>query len=62
MSVFSFHIFVLLICSSKKWDIKRIVTLLFSYMWQKFNKMNEKRSLMYQGVGTEFVTGQINIT
>ena len=33
---------------SKTWDIKRMLTLLCQYKWQKFNKMNEKRSLGYQ--------------
>ena len=30
------------------------------YKWQKFIKMNEKRSLSYQSMCAECVTGQIN--
>ena len=45
---------------SKKRYIGRILILPDSYMWQKFNKMNEKRSLGYQSGGVEYVTGQIN--
>ena len=46
MSVFSFHTF--LIPVSKTRDIERMLTLLYQYKWQKFNEMNEKRSLEYQ--------------
>ena len=39
----------ILFCSftsvSKKQDMERILTLPYSYKWQNFNKMNEKRSL-----------------
>ena len=60
MSVFSFHIFVVfLLSASKKRDI-RILILPNSYMWQKFSKMNENRSVRYQSRGAEYVTGQIN--
>ena len=45
---------------SKTWGIERMLTLLYQYKWQKFNKMNEKRSLGYQSVGAEYVTGQIS--
>ena len=41
-------------------DTERMLTLLYEYKCQKFNKMNEKRSLGYQHVGAEYVTGQIN--
>ena len=61
MSAFSFHTFVVPLCQfSKKRDIERILTLPYSSKWKKFNKMNEKGSLRCQGVGPEYVTGQIN--
>lgn len=45
---------------SKTQDIERMLTLLYQYKRQKFDKMNEKRSLGYQSESTEYVTGQIN--
>ena len=62
MSVFSFHTFLFyIILVSKKWNIETILTLPYSYNWQKFNnKMNEKRSQKYQSMDPEYVTGQIN--
>ena len=68
MSIFSFHALVvllyqsfsLLISVSKKLDIERILTLPFSWKWEKFNKMIEK-SLGYQNMGDEFLTRQNNI-
>ena len=62
MSVFFFHTFLFyIILVSKKWNIETILTLPYSYNWQKFNnKMNEKRSQKYQSMGPEYVTGQIN--
>ena len=40
---------------------RKNLTFPYSYSWQKFNnKMNEKRSQEYQGMGPEYVTGQIN--
>ena len=60
MPVFSFHTFVILISVSKKRDTERITTLPYAYKWQKFNKMNEKRTQRYQNVGAEYVTGKIN--
>ena len=62
MSVFSFHTFF---CSLRsfcnKWNIETMLTLLYSYNWQKFNnKMNETRSQEYQSMDHEYVTGQIN--
>ena len=46
MSVFSFHFFFCsLISVSKKRNIETMLTLPYSYNWQKFNnKMNEKRN------------------
>ena len=58
MSLFSFNTF--LIPVSKTQGIEKMLNLLYQYKWQKFNKMNEKRSLEYQSVSTEYVTGQIN--
>ena len=49
-----------LISVSKKRDIETMPTLSYSNNWQKFNKMNEKWSQVYQSMGTEYVTGQIN--
>ena len=45
MSVFSFHNFICsLISVSKKRNIETMLTLPYSYNWQKFdNKMNEKK-------------------
>lgn len=45
---------------SKTQDIERMLTLLYQYKRQKFDKMNEKRSLGYQHVSTKYVTGLIN--
>ena len=60
MSVFSFHTTVVLLYQFLKIEtFERILTLLYSYKWKKFSKMNEK-SLGYQSEGTEYVTGQIN--
>ena len=42
------------------WSIERTLTFLYQYKWQKFNKMDDKRSLGYQDVSTENVTWQIN--
>ena len=35
-------------------------TIPYSYDWQTFNKINEKRSQEYQSMDPEYVTGQIN--
>ena len=45
---------------SKTQGRERVVTLLYQYKWQTFNKMNEKKVLRYQSVGAEYVTEQIN--
>ena len=59
-----FFLFSYLCCSlipvSKTQSIERMLTLLYQCKWQNVDKMNEKRSLGYQGVSTEYVTGQIN--
>ena len=49
-----------LILVSKKLNIETMLTLPYSNNWQKFNKINEKRSLEYQSMGPEYVTWQIN--
>ena len=60
------HSLFILSCSLisvfKKWNTETMLTLPYSYNWQKFNnKMNEKRSQEYQSMGPEYVvTGQIN--
>ena len=60
MLVFSFLTFVAVSYPvSKEQDKERILTLPNSYKCQKFNKMNEKRSLEYQSVGAEYATGKI---
>ena len=52
-SVFCFH--------TKKRNVETILTVPYSYSWQKFNnKMNEKRSQKYQSMDPECVTMQIN--
>ena len=55
MSVFSFHTFFYpLISVSKKRNIETMLTLPYSYNWQKFNnKMNVKRSQEYQSMNPE---------
>ena len=45
---------------SKTWGIERILALLYQYKWQKFNKMNKKRSLGYHNMNIEYVTSYIN--
>ena len=56
-----FILFCSLISVSKKRNIETMLTLPYSYNWQKFNnKMNEKRSQEYQSMDPEYVTGQIN--
>ena len=52
--------FCSLISVSKKLDIERILTLPYSHKWQKFNKINERKSQGCQSVGTEYVAEQIN--
>ena len=60
MLVFSFFTFVAFSYPvSKEQDKERILILPSSYKCQKFNKMNEKRSLEYQSVGAEYATGKI---
>ena len=55
-----FILFCSLVSVSKKWGIKTMLTLPYSYNWQKFNnKMNEKRSQEYQPMDPEYVTAQI---
>ena len=49
-----------LISVSKKPNIETMLTLPYSNNWQKFNKINEKRSQEYQRMGPEYVTWQIN--
>ena len=49
-----------LILVSKKPSIETMLNLPYSNSWQKFNKINEKRSQEYQGMGPEYVTWQIN--
>ena len=57
----SFIHFCSLTSVSKKWNIETMLTLPYSYNWQKFNnKINEKRSQDYQSMDPEYVTGQIN--
>ena len=53
------YFFCSLISVSGKQNIETMLTVFYSYNWQKLNKMNE-RSYRYQSVGSEFVTGQIN--
>ena len=56
-----FILFCSLISVSKKRNIEIMLTLPYSYNWQKFNnKMNEKRSQEYQSMDPEYVTGKIN--
>ena len=55
-----FLLFCYLISVSKKWNIETMLTFPYSYNWQTFNKMNEKRSQEYQSVDPEYVIGQIN--
>ena len=56
-----FILFYSLISISKKLSIETILTLPYSYNWQKFSsKMNEKRSQEYQSMDPEYVIGQIN--
>ena len=46
---------------SKKQNLETMLTLPYSYNWQKFSeKMNEERSQEYQSMDLEYVTGQIN--
>ena len=60
MSAFSFHTFFPLISVSKKPNIETMLTLPYSYNWQKFNnKMNKKRSQVYQSMDLEYVTGRL---
>ena len=40
---------------SKKRDTERMLILPYSQKWQKFNKMNERKSQGYQSVGAEYV-------
>ena len=58
--LFSYFCCSLIIPVSKIWDIERIQTLLCQYKWQTFNKMSEKRSIGYQSVSIEHVTGYVN--
>ena len=63
MSVFSFHVyfFCSLISVSKKQSVETMLILPYLYNWQKSNnKMNEKRSQVYQSMDPEYVTGQTN--
>ena len=62
MSGFSFHTFCCsLVSVSKKRNIETMLTVSYSYNWQKFNnKMNEKRSQEYESMDPEYVTGSIN--
>ena len=47
-------------CSQKR-NIETMLTLPYSYKWQKLNnKMDEKRSQEHQSMYPEYVTGQIN--
>ena len=49
-----FILFCSLVSVSKKWGIKTMLTLPYSYNWQKFNnKMNEKRRQEYQSMDPE---------
>ena len=60
--IFVFHTIYTIssISVSGKRNIETMLTLLYSYNWQKFNKINEKRSQEYQSMGPECVTRQIN--
>ena len=49
-----------LITVSKKLDIERILTLTYSYKWQNFNKINERKSQGYQSVGPDYVAEEIS--
>ena len=61
VSILFLLFFYCLVSVSKKRNIEPIVTLLYSYNWQKFNnKMNERRSQEYQSMDPEYVAGQIN--
>ena len=54
------YFFCSLISVSKKQNTETMLTLSYSYHWQKFNnKMNEKRSQEYQSMDPEYVTRQI---
>ena len=56
-----FVFFCSLISVSNKRNIETVLTLPYSYNWQRFNnKMNVERSQEYQSMGPEYVTGQIN--
>ena len=54
------YYFSFLISVSKKWNIEAMLTLPYSYNWEKFNnKMNEKSSQEYQSMEPEYVTRKI---
>ena len=59
-----YSLFILLLFSYiifQKQNIETMLTLPYSYKWQKFNyKMNEKRSQEYHSMDPEYVNGQIN--
>ena len=59
MSGFPFHTFCCsLVSVSKKRNIETMLTVPYSYNWQKFNnKTNEKRSQEYESMDPEYVTG-----
>ena len=46
---------------SKKKNIETMLTITYSQNLQKVNKMNEKRSQVYQIMGCEYLAGKINI-
>ena len=47
--------------SFKKQSVETMLILPYLYNWQKSNnKMNEKRSQVYQSMDPEYVTGQTN--
>ena len=62
MSVFSFHaVFCPLISVSKKENMEKMLSFSYSYNWQKFNKMNEKKKAGVSEYGQpEYVTREIN--
>ena len=61
MSILFSCFFCSVISVSKKRNIETMLTLPYSYNWEKFNnKMNEKSSQEYQSMDPEYVNRKIN--
>ena len=50
--LYSLFMFFCSLISVSKQNIEKMLTLPYSYYWQKLNKMNEKRSQEYQSIDT----------